>query len=71
MSDHGAAQDLPVKRSRLRHNHSLEEARMTKVDGEDAEAPESSEPVDPEQWTRGQLRQSLGEEEEGNRTPVF
>lgn len=71
MSDHGAAQNLPVRCSRLRHNCSLEVARTTQFNREDGEAPESSKPIDPQQWTRGKFGQSLGEKEEGNRTPVF
>lgn len=47
MSDDGAAQNLPVKRSRLRHNCSLELASTTQFNCEDVEAPESSKPIDP------------------------
>lgn len=44
---------------------------MTQSDWERDEEPESSEPVAPQQWTRGEFGQSLGDEEEWHRTPVF
>lgn len=40
-------------------------------DCEDAEAPESSKPIGPQQWPRGKFGESLGEKEEGHCTPVF
>lgn len=43
----------------------------TECDCEHGEVPESGEPVDPQQWTRGEFGQGLGEEEEGHRTPMF
>lgn len=44
---------------------------MTHSNSEDAHAPESSKPIDPQQRARRESGQSLGEEEEGHRAPVF
>lgn len=43
----------------------------TQYDWERDEEPESSKPIAPQQWTRGEFGQSLGDEEEGHCTPVF
>lgn len=53
MSDHSAAQNLSVKYSRLRNDYSLDAVRRTWSDCEDADSPESSKSVGPQQWARG------------------
>lgn len=72
MGDHGAAQHLPARHRRrkmsLHMKHSSTACLNLHMLGQ---APESTEPLHPQQRTWREFGKSLSEEEEGDSTPVF
>lgn len=70
MSDHGAAQHLPVVNT-TRSDELPLQAQSVSPTVSLSKVPESGEPLHPQQRAWGQLGQSLGEEEERNGAPVL